>query len=403
MRYLVYLLILVINISVSAQSDYRPGYIIKNGGDKEEGWINFIGNVSNGKHCYFKKDSAGTATEYFPNDLIAYRFTDSKYYVSKKITTEDGEKTLFLECLISGKATIYYSEQGSEVHYYIEKNGKLVEIDNKEVLVEDENGNTGYKETNRYKGILKYYFSDCPSVFRKVDAAELDKKSLIRLSKDYHEYVCKDEKCIIYEKSFSKNEVKLGVDFSYGFGKLNFYYNGYLFFSARSTYQYLLNMFVQMNLDEDKRYFLQLSIGYNAVNFQQSNLDVSNFFSYSHAKITYKYSLIRTTLSLKHKLNFGKVSPFASLGIPLGLFLVDKGTLSGNQSTNSNIQSFNRSGFNNELEKDRLLFGGVGEIGVEFPFLSTQKRVFFSIFYEYLATHYEIRNNRLGLKSGIYF
>ena len=65
---------------VRAQSNFKPGYIIKNPGDTIYGQIDYRGDLIMGRTCKFKSDD-NTVVKYFPGDIIAYRFIDGKYYI----------------------------------------------------------------------------------------------------------------------------------------------------------------------------------------------------------------------------------------------------------------------------------------------------------------------------------
>ncbi len=208
------LLCLISCNKMSAQTDFRSGYII-NGNDTAYGLIDYRGGILNQEKCVFRKDSISAVLTYLPNQLTSYRFINNKFYVSKTIKTDEGEKLIFLECLIKGKVTVYYAWISGKEVYFVEKDTSLREMNNDEKMTEDEYGTKYISRSNQYKGMLRAYFSDCPEVFRKVDQLELDKKSLIKISKDYHEHVCKDEKCIIYEKSMANEHLYYCIDFTY--------------------------------------------------------------------------------------------------------------------------------------------------------------------------------------------
>lgn len=180
-----------------AQNDYKPGYVIHLNGEKEEGLINFKDSKFNAKKCSFKKDENADRIDYLPFEIIAYRFNDSKYFESKSVTIEKDSINLFLECLISGMSTIYYTSWKSKEYYFIEIADEIYEINNNEEN-KDINGVLYRRKSNQYKSVLKYLLRDCPSVVTKLDNAEFSKKSLIKLSKEYHDYVCDDKQCIIY-------------------------------------------------------------------------------------------------------------------------------------------------------------------------------------------------------------
>ena len=120
--------------SVQAQRDYRKGYIITNRQDTIYGWIDYRGDIRNSKVCSFKKTENDQATEYSPSDILAYRFIDSKFYVSKNVGTADAPNQVFLEYLVNGLANLYYfRDENSNDHYYIENDGRFIELSRPEI------------------------------------------------------------------------------------------------------------------------------------------------------------------------------------------------------------------------------------------------------------------------------
>ena len=87
MKYLIAIGILVFLsiIRLNAQSDFRNGYIIDNNNDTIHGLIDYKGNHANAKKCIFKKDNNSQNQIFTPEEIKGYRFTDSKYYVSKSV------------------------------------------------------------------------------------------------------------------------------------------------------------------------------------------------------------------------------------------------------------------------------------------------------------------------------
>jgi hypothetical protein len=101
-----------------AQNNFTPGYIISNTNDTIRGYIQQF--TSGSTICNFKKSTEGPAIAYTPVDISAYRFDDNgKFFVSKEAPLESGNKILFLEFLIKGKASIYFMRDNME-HYFIE-------------------------------------------------------------------------------------------------------------------------------------------------------------------------------------------------------------------------------------------------------------------------------------------
>ncbi len=159
-----------------AQTDFRPGYIIKTIGDTIFGQIDYRGDILMSKVCRFK-DKESEITEYYPNDITAYRFIDSKYYVSRELN----KKQVFLEYLIKGEINIYYMRDGIGDHYYLDKEDvKLTEIPYEEGIKYVDNKQVFY-ESKKHIGVLNYYMQDVAgfqskiSSGKKTGAPKLDK------------------------------------------------------------------------------------------------------------------------------------------------------------------------------------------------------------------------------------
>jgi hypothetical protein len=179
-----------------AQSDFRPGYVIKTNGDTLFGQIDYRGDKLMSSICKFKSIDK-TILEYTPNDITAFRFNGSKYYVSKEINN----KKIFLEYLINGQVNIYYNRDGKGDHYYLDKKDvRITEIPYEEgtKIINDKQF---YYESKKHIGILNYYLQDAPDLQSRIQSIQKpEHQNLIKLAEDYHNAVCKGEKCIIYEK-----------------------------------------------------------------------------------------------------------------------------------------------------------------------------------------------------------
>ena len=182
--------------SLYSQSDFRPGYILELSGDTLYGEINYRGDLTMKGTCKFK-NSENLTTGYSPDDILGFRLIDSKYYLSKEINSQK----FFLECLIKGQVNIYYLRDNLGDHYYIDKEGEeLIEIPYEEGDRIIDQKRVFYVST-KHIGVLRYYMQDAPNMESRIQALKKpEHKSLIALAEDYHNTVCKDEACIIYEK-----------------------------------------------------------------------------------------------------------------------------------------------------------------------------------------------------------
>lgn len=203
-KYLLTGLMLLFFVVASAQSNYKEGYVITLQGDTLWGEIDYRGNHTMRNICRFKQND--NITEFSPNDIAAYRFTDSKYFVSREI---DGKKH-FLEFLIKGELNLYTLGD----LYYIETEDKPL------VLLPYEKGKTYKKDGKEYfvkptqlKGRLTYYTQDAPQLKSKIEKIqEPTPQNLIKIAKEYHDIVCTTgEECIVFEKKLPPVRVKTEI------------------------------------------------------------------------------------------------------------------------------------------------------------------------------------------------
>lgn len=114
-------------VNLVAQENFKPGYIITNSNDTIKGFISQLNKDAFTK-CSFKKNLNEKSIDYLPGEIFAYRFqNDGKYFITKETTLSSGNKTIFLEYLIKGKANIYFMRDNVD-HYFIETdNVKMIE------------------------------------------------------------------------------------------------------------------------------------------------------------------------------------------------------------------------------------------------------------------------------------
>lgn len=224
--------LLLTTLNLNAQTDFRQGYIVKNTGDTLYGQIDYRGDILMSSICRYKH-SDNTITEYSPNDIKCYRFIDSKFYVAKKVNN----KYVFLEYLIKGIVNIYYMRDDKGDHYYLDKEGeKLTEIPYEEGII-TVNNKKMIRESTMHIGFLNYYMQDAPNIQSQIQSIRRpNHRGLISLAEDYHNAVCSDEKCIVYEKKvpFIKISITpfLGLVNYLGYDNLVNEYGGYLYFWA---------------------------------------------------------------------------------------------------------------------------------------------------------------------------
>lgn len=211
MKPLLTLLFLCLFIAVKAQTNFLPGYIITNEGDTLKGLIDYRSDARNARKCEFKKNTEAPMQEFLPFSIQSYRFNDGKYYVSREVMVDGQPTPLFIEYLVNGISDLFYYNNGLSYHYFIEKaDGKLFELTNEEKEIKL-HGRTYLKASKLYIGALKYAFADARQLFPQLNNVKLDHESLINITKKYHDQVCDDYSCIVYEKQLPAVKFKLGA------------------------------------------------------------------------------------------------------------------------------------------------------------------------------------------------
>ncbi|MBP6611202.1 MAG: hypothetical protein KA206_08935, partial [Paludibacter sp.] len=197
-----------------------PGYVILLNGDTLKGQLLKQTSKNAGEKCVFRTET-GEEKTFLSVEIQGYRFTDGKYYISKEIQKDSlNKKTVFLEYLIKGITSIYYSFDVVE-HYYAEKDGVgLIELTEEEKTrkIADKK----FVVQTQTKGKLAYIMQDCPDVKSNIQNVHLSHSSLIKLAEAYHEKVCNTESCIIYEKSDVSLQLQWNIFAGYSINQYNF-------------------------------------------------------------------------------------------------------------------------------------------------------------------------------------
>lgn len=321
-------LMLLAIFKLSAQSDFREGYLITNSGDTITGLINYKGNKSNAKKCLFKADDNSEIQLFTPFDINAYRFVDSKYYVSKQIKTDEITEQLFLEYLINGIVDVYYYRDEKGEHYLLENSeSKLYFLnDEQEEIVID---HTRYvNQSKEYIGILKAILSESsPATFQKVDKMNLNHKSLIQIAEDYHNDVCTGEECIIYAKKLPTIKINYGVIAAIRYNSIS----KTVFFLDKYSYLDQIDLkispsfgcYYKVNLPYlNERLYFQHEISFSKMKLNaSSNIVEQSDYSVSSINVELNQGNLCNNLLIKYYYPRWTIKPFVQTGIFVNYFL----------------------------------------------------------------------------------
>ncbi len=212
---LICILFTFLSLQLRAQ-DFMPGEIVDLEKNIVKGYIKGQTDKKNSTICIFSAYPNGSIpTSYSPSQILSYRIYEGKYYVSKNIGIENRQE-IFLEYLVKGTVNLYYSKQGANPYYFIEKNEILTTLNNDKTKV-NVNGISYEKSSNQYLRMLNSLFDDSDSTKLEIKKTKFLSEDLVKITKNYHNEMCKDFSCIDYHKAFKKSiswEFGSGVNIS---------------------------------------------------------------------------------------------------------------------------------------------------------------------------------------------
>lgn len=372
-----------------SQNDWQSGFIIDYTNDTVVGYIDNRPNRISSVRCYFKYSTDGIIEEYTPEQISGYRMKGGKFYIAKKIPIGDQlEKLVFVEFLIKGIVNLYFYKDETE-HYYVEKNSAIFELKNTSEIKEIED--VWYeKNKEEYKGLMTYLLKDA-NMQTDIRNAKLQHKNLIRLAKKYHETVCTDEGCIIFEKEENlvsfRSSVLVGPTLnSFNFGnrmKSNFglgYMIGYRL-TAENIFDW--NQNYSLNVDFVVQGFTHYT--FKAIENYAGRIDYDGASYYLYKNPTYsietgmveaniKTLMGKFPISLNYTLTRGKVRPKIGLGISQMVVI--------HQDKNFTYQFFE-----NELGSTfpKYMIGLNAAFGLDVP-LNNDHLFMFNLSYEYMES-----------------
>lgn len=271
--------------SIYSQVDFRSGSIITPNQDTIRGFIDYKSNSSLSNFCRFKTKQDSDVQEYTPSTISGFRFDGGKYYIAKKVERD----TFFLEFLIQGEVDIFYLRIGNEDRYFLEKEKlDLIEIPYKE-SVKKQDGKHYLHTTKKHIGILNYYMKDAPRLKTRIDKfGKPNHDNLINLARNYHNMVCEDEICVVFEDKIPK--VVLSPEFRMGL----FHLNNSETFIDKNVIQYGLLLHIEMPRRYNKLY---AEIGVQVAQVNLRNDQISLFKVPFHLGYQYPKGKIRPKLS----------------------------------------------------------------------------------------------------------
>lgn len=304
------------------QSNFREGYYITWNNDTIYGLIDYRSDARNSQRCLFKSSESSNQERFEPGEILGYRFSNGKFYVSKEIGTHFGEKKVFLEFLVNGITNLYFFRDMNYFKYFLEdKNGNMLELTNETKTSEIDGKGKVQQNSKRYIGLLKATFADSPEIMAKVDNTGFGHKALINITKDYHEMVCFDEKCIIYEKVLPSAIVKFAPSINSGISLNRFNKSILSDYDFEPALHYGAGMLLSIVLPGvNENISFDGGLNLNRYNYHGSYKVINGPIKENY-DIYFKLTSLQPSLSVNYIFSKGKVNPTIGVGAYTDIFL----------------------------------------------------------------------------------
>jgi hypothetical protein len=324
------LTLLVGTANLFGQSDFQPGYIITNASDTLYGLIDNRSELRNMRVCHFKQTETSDPVEYLPGTIQGYRFNTGKFFISKSLNTKNVKDTVFVEFLLNGIVNLYYYKNLDFNAYYIEEAGKeLVELESQ--LVPVRINETDYLiQDKRYIGLLTLALYDCKEIQKEITETRLSHKNLISLTKKYHDYVCTDEVCLIYEKKLPVLQVDVNPFVGMTTSTIEYHYISQKHIKLRPSFGAAFGLGFNFRLPRmNDRFSVQTNFAFQDQYFYgSSSVEIPQKYEYLHIN----YLRLLTSLALKYTYPKGKIKPLLLAGVCTAYTLKHSATLITEQS-----------------------------------------------------------------------
>ena len=197
--FLVTCVVMFIPTLLSAQ-DFRPGYIVKNGGDTVKGFAAYQSGKKSIEGCAFRETRKGATSTYAATDIQGYGIFGDRLYKSIELPIDSVKnRKVFAKILVQGNLTLYQYRE----FYLLGRNDTLTVLPKPK----EERVGTGQdpkmKRDNKYIGILNYMMLDCQMNANKASFSEGSLSEVV-----YAYNLCKK---VGYIKQNSRPLVKLDV------------------------------------------------------------------------------------------------------------------------------------------------------------------------------------------------
>jgi hypothetical protein len=372
-------------MKVSAQVDYRPGYVVSSQGDTVQGSIDYRNWLHNPRAISFRPSAQGVEHTYKPLEIRAFGVAGDVYEsaivqidVSPTPVGELSESpepqlqadTAFIRALISGEKSLYLyhttNQRGKNEQLYIRKDGQwelliYKKYIRKQTVDSQRNTQEFVTSNNRYIRQLASYLKECPTIQKKMGGLRYGGASLERL---FHAYYQCTTAAPAYEKKTDKQLLEFGVlaggvqtsiKFKVADGTR---YSPFSRTSFSNDFTFTGGLFLDIvRARNNRKWSLNNELIYTSFESETTNYtQIPTDFSHLYTRINLEYSYLKLNTMVRFKYPIGTTYLFANVGISNGLMLSGSDHKTDVRQVSGTATEVESKAFNNGTESYELGF-----------------------------------------------
>lgn len=323
------------------QTNFVPGYIIDNNGEKISGFIDYRNWDINPSEINFKRDLEKVDGNYFPQSIKEFG-VENDVYISAATELElsprnlnnlsDSAKlhlkkeTVFLQALVLGEKSLYrhMTKSGFE-NFYIKQGNEITLLEYKKYKKYIQ-GKLVVKEIKNYANQLNAYLDHCKQIGKSLNNLKYNNKDLDKLFEDYYD-LCSSE-TVNFSKGVLSMKYNLGffggiTNTKVQFASVFFNYLTEVDFDVSRDYtagiyfELVFPKYRQKWSMNNEILFTNFEINGEYIDVENENVSFTtrSKFAYTHVKLM---SMIR------YKYEIGSSRFFVDTGISNGLIVQEK-------------------------------------------------------------------------------
>ncbi|SES95918.1 Outer membrane protein beta-barrel domain-containing protein [Hymenobacter actinosclerus] len=379
---LLLLALVSVSCAASAQTNFRPGFVLTPAGDTLRGEVDARGAIRNARLARFRAAPDAAIVEYQPRQLRGYGFVGDRLYQAETVLLADSVPRLgqpytlpdtlarhsFLEVVVRGELSLLYlRDERSFEHYYVQLSGQPPqELVQKISFVSTSTGTAGgtavRHKSDDYRRTLAASTQRCLAVQPAITKVSLDLNSLSRVVAQYNE--CVGSAIIKPAPATRRNHVQLGLVAGAETSRLtlndNFFGRDRTLKTTSNQVSPVVGLALNFRLSGiNKALSARLEAFYESQDYlARQALATPGFYQEYRVKMT----SIRVPLLVRYTYPRGAIRPFAQVGYGFAQLL--RNDNEGRQTRTPAVAGYQDGDWKQLVVPRKLEQGVIGSIGV---------------------------------------